>query len=687
MSLYIGRLSSRTRRDELERVFRRFGRCNVRLKDGYGFVVYDYPPNAEKALRAFQGRNICGEPLTLTWSNKQPRPFKKFARADRSYEPLRVRRSSRGGGHGNRKLDLNVKQDHSMNIEQLESHGVRLSSADLLNAEMDYYLDHVKVYTKEDNHDYGEDLLNGGGQVEPSLMDGDRWDGQCHNLSIGNDIEHEMAFDRYIRYDKKDDDENHRIVYGGSPAAQSPQEKIARELICEGIMNHPEDSKAQQACYLCGALGHKKHNCSRENTSGRYFSVFDSRQDDVISRGDRGQGGLESFGSNTQAKLQQDRDPLRTKQFNDTRKASGSRKRGRLIENGSSPIAKKTDKAWEKDYGGKKRSERRGGTPKRHSAKKARPSPLHPDYNASRSSSKSKSIKHMQRSISGSRSRSKSSRARLSSTDLRSSSISQYSRSRSSKSSSRSSSPTSLSLSVSLGGHLPSSSNKGHLNFKGTLDKSNSPESKEIIVGGESAKGDVELENVKCENRITPVAIENVGSSAKVENEVEKDQAMQRGNSDNHMAPRSGSQVKNPSTPLSEKAPISAGSLSPENLREIKGSRDFDALTTEDVIVPHIKNDSELTSSLSTNISPEELCMVMKHYGLEPPDENGRHLSAEAYFGSARLWPWEIVYYRRLKKGPISTENYARRVAQNKEFGIVDKYIRSSSGWGELNHP
>jgi phage regulator Rha-like protein len=49
------------------------------------------------------------------------------------------------------------------------------------------------------------------------------------------------------------------------------------------------------------------------------------------------------------------------------------------------------------------------------------------------------------------------------------------------------------------------------------------------------------------------------------------------------------------------------------------------------------------------------------------------------------LWPWEIIHYRRLKKGLISIENYARRVDQNREFGIVDKYIRSSSGWGELH--
>ncbi|XVF55810.1 hypothetical protein PTKIN_Ptkin06aG0066800 [Pterospermum kingtungense] len=678
MSLYIGHLSSRTRWDELEHVFRRFGRCNVRLKDGYGFVVYDHPPNAEKALRTLQGRNICGEPLTLTWSKQQPRPLKKFARADRSYGHRALRSSSRGGDYGNRKLDLNVQQDYRMSIEQPDVHGVRLNS-DLLDAEIDYNLDHFEEYAREDNHDYGEDLLNKGGEVEPTLIDGDRWDGQRHDLSNGYDVEHEMEFDRYIGYDRKDDNENHRIVYSNrSPAKQSPQEKIEKELIGEGTMDHPKDSEVHQACYSCGAPDHKRHNCPHRNASGRYFSRLDHRHDNDIGKGGRGHGGLPNFGSSSQAKLQQDKDPLRTKRFKDTRKASGSGKHGRLMENGSSRISKETERAWEKDYVGKKRSRRRDGTPKTHSVKKARPtsSPLHPDYSRSRSRSKSRSIKHMPRSVSQSRSRSISSRAHSSSTHLKS---------RSSKSSSRSGSPTSLSLSVSLGRPLPSSPNKGQLNLKGTLDKSNSPESKEIIVGGELLDDDVKLENAKLENRVAQVNIQNAGSFAEIETEVEKDQTMLTGNSDNHMTARSVPRVKNSSTPFSETGALAAGSLSPERLREIKGSQDFDALKTEDVIAPLPKTDSAVTSGRSTSISPEELCMVMKHYGLEPPNENERHLSAEAYFGSARLWPWDIVYYRRLKKGPISTENYARRVAQNKEFGIVDKYIRSSSGWGELN--
>ncbi|XP_022744789.1 serine/arginine-rich splicing factor 4-like [Durio zibethinus] len=690
MSLYIGHLSSRTRRNELEHVFQRFGRCNIRLKDGYGFVVYDYPPNAEKALRVLHGRNICGEPLTLAWSNKQPRPFKKISRADRSYdhEPLRVRSSSRGGDYGNRKLDLNVQRDYKMSIDQPESHDVRLNSADLRNAEIDYHQDHVNEYTREENHDCGEDLLNESGRVVTNLVDSDRWDGQSHDLSKGNDVEHEMEFDRYIGYDRKDDDENHQIVYSGS-AAQCPQEKIARELIGEGTLNHPKDSKVHQACYSCGALGHRKRNCPYEKTSRRYFSGFDHRHDGDIGRGGRGQGGMETFGSNSREKQQQDKDPLRTKRSEDTRKASGSGKHGRLIKSGSSPIAKESDRAWEKDYGGKKRSRRRDRTPKRHSAKKARliSSSLHPDYNASRSHSKSKSIKHMPRPISWSRSRSISSRAHSLSTNLRTSLISHYPRSISSKSSSMLSSPTSLSLSVSLSRPLPSPLNKVQFNLRGTLDMSNSPESTEIMVRGEPAEGDVELENANFENRVALVDMKNARSSASVETEVEKDQAIQRDDSDNHMTSRSVSQAKNPSTPDSEKGAFAAGYLSPERLREIRSSQDFDALTTKDVVLPLIKIDSELTSGCSTSISLEELCMVMKHYGLEPSDENQRHLSVEAYFGSACMWPWEIIYYRRLKKGPISTENYASRVAQNKEFGIVDKYVRSSSGWGELNRP
>jgi hypothetical protein len=91
------------------------------------------------------------------------------------------------------------------------------------------------------------------------------------------------------------------------------------------------------------------------------------------------------------------------------------------------------------------------------------------------------------------------------------------------------------------------------------------------------------------------------------------------------------------------------------------------------------KNGRNKSLKLTTN----EVISALKHYGIEAQESSDQ--SVEKYFGAARLWPWEIIYYRRRKKGPISTENYAKRLEQNKEFGIVDQYVRSSSGWWECD--
>jgi len=97
----------------------------------------------------------------------------------------------------------------------------------------------------------------------------------------------------------------------------------------------------------------------------------------------------------------------------------------------------------------------------------------------------------------------------------------------------------------------------------------------------------------------------------------------------------------------------------------------------QDVVV---KNGRNKSLKLTTN----EVITALKHYGVEAQEDSSDQ-PVEKYFGAARLWPWEIIYYRRRKKGPISTENYAKRLEQNKEFGIVDQYVRSSSGWWECD--
>ena len=84
------------------------------------------------------------------------------------------------------------------------------------------------------------------------------------------------------------------------------------------------------------------------------------------------------------------------------------------------------------------------------------------------------------------------------------------------------------------------------------------------------------------------------------------------------------------------------------------------------------------------NQTPETMkCTVYMAVMKEVYRNDGRPEFGIENHGAARFWPWESILYRRLKRGPISTENYERRKAQNEEFGIKDRFIRSSSGWWE----
>ena len=86
MSLHIANLTPRIRKDEIERVFRRFGRCSVHLRNGYGFVVYDLQGDAEIALRSLRGKKICGESIYLSLSKEQPKPLQKFVTTAKTRE-------------------------------------------------------------------------------------------------------------------------------------------------------------------------------------------------------------------------------------------------------------------------------------------------------------------------------------------------------------------------------------------------------------------------------------------------------------------------------------------------------------------------------------------------------------------------------------------------------------------------
>ncbi|KAJ8899131.1 hypothetical protein K2173_010620 [Erythroxylum novogranatense] len=669
MSLHIGNISSRIRRDELERVFQRFGRCSVRLKDGYGFVVYEFPPHAEKALRALRRSYICGEQLTLSWSNKQPRAFKGSARSEGSYEARHGRDTRREEDIVGRNLaDSSDYGDSRMNIiKQPDSNVGRIGSANMLDEEIAYHQDGTKDFIRE-GHDYREDALEGHMGVR-NPVDDDRWGHQFHDPMDGNGVDNGLEFDRYEPnkvYDEKIDDYSRQMTYTGGSALGSSH-NIGRAHIGEGTSKHPNDAKRRGNCYRCGGSGHKMRNCPQKNASRRNLTSFDHRHD--IDRRGRDKEELERFRSRSREGLRSRDANLNMQLLNDMKPGSG----GRSMIGGSYQVSQETDKSVRQDYVGKKRNKKEIGSPKRLNTKKARRSVSSSlsDYTPSKLQSTLPSSKQVPRSSSHSRLRSLSSRGNSGSFHSRSTSKSPNSRSRSirSKSRSRSSSPTSLSLSVSLGRPLPSSSNKAQLIPKGSVD--NTPESKDILIEPEqTARVDTQLEDTKLEGGLLAVNNNTAVSISRMESEIEKDEPLNKNSCVRQITSRALNEGTDPSTQLADKA-IATESSYKEVLNETGECPDSEAAD-----VAYSRHTASLTS--------DELFMVLKHYGFELQEEHKNH-TAEAYFGSARLWPWEIIYYRRLKKGPITVENYARRIEQNREFGIIDKYVRSSSGWGELS--
>ncbi|XP_028787678.1 serine/arginine-rich splicing factor 6-like [Neltuma alba] len=495
MSLHIGNLSTRTRRDELERVFCRFGHCNVRLKgEGYGFVVYDFPPDAEKALRALQGRNICGEQLTLTWSKKQPKSFQRFARSGRNYEMQRGRNSDMAG-FARRKMNLNGWRNYKI------SNDARNNSVDMPSGEREYHHDDFKDYDGEEK-DFRQDFLDDGAGAHHNFEDNGRWGESIHDSSIDNGNENAVEFDQYEPYhgyDRKHENENHNLGYSGGSPAENSRKNVGRARIGEEASNRPRDPAYGQTCYRCGDSGHKMRNCPNKDSSHRKYNKWDDGEDGKINWKRRSEDDPKKFGSGSQVKLQSGGDTSFPKHQKNESWLPDSR-HYQTRESKFSPAAKAIEQSQGNEYEGRKRGRKGIGSPKRSQGKKARRSitpSLQSDRIASCLNSISQSSKSLQRSHTRSRSRSASSRAHFSSPDLRSS-RSHYSMGRS-PNSKRSSTPSSLS--VSLGQPLQSATNEIHLNSKGsTLDVA-APESLDKLVGqGQQSDRNLELENDKSKD-------------------------------------------------------------------------------------------------------------------------------------------------------------------------------------------
>uniref|UniRef100_A0A915BBJ1 RRM domain-containing protein n=1 Tax=Parascaris univalens TaxID=6257 RepID=A0A915BBJ1_PARUN len=90
--VYIGRLSYRASERDIEHFFRGYGRIrDIVLKNGFGFVEFDDPRDADDAVYELNGKDLCGERIILEFSRRGPRGRGMYDR----YPP--PRRESRYG--------------------------------------------------------------------------------------------------------------------------------------------------------------------------------------------------------------------------------------------------------------------------------------------------------------------------------------------------------------------------------------------------------------------------------------------------------------------------------------------------------------------------------------------------------------------------------------------------------------
>ncbi|MQM00133.1 hypothetical protein Taro_032867 [Colocasia esculenta] len=639
MSLFLGNLPAYIHQEDLERVFRRFGRCDVQLKkDGYGFAIYEVPENAERALRSLRGKQICGQNIALDWSRKQPGAFQRFPRPKRFYEPYHGR-NFRDEENGERSKDQRPHRNFAMGRGRRPMFVHRGHRFD----EMDYAPKDASGHREEKGPSLKE-RSNAGDAVDPNASGNDRWGEPDNDSSDGNGIETEADFERYEPsrgFDRRYDNENNQTPGSdGSPMRGSSPDK-----------------------------GHKMRNCPRGDRSRTdKFDRFE-RRDNEMNFIARDEGGLKRKRPTSWGRSNAGRNSASVRPHTKDGKVSQSQKPRKISRRDSSPESMGNHHhRHRRGSSGRKKSKHESGTLKKQHRKRSKrrshSSSLHSDSVASSSRSKSQSSRSVSGISSRSRSRSVSSRSHSESSSSRSGSSLSKSRSTRSRSMSRS---KTRSFSVSLD---QKSSPKDAVaaidpSAEGEALHASSPDSKQPLAANSSSelKGIFEDENAVTSSKVDVDTCEGQNAGNGCEDE-------------NFPNLNTGHKEKEPCMDLLEKFSFSYGKSS-ENL----GDETIIGESQSERTSPQIP--VRCQDNICAGMSPHEMCKVLKHYGLAAPEESKPGLTVGSYFGAARLWPWEMIYYRRLKRGPITTENYARRVAQNKEFGIADKYIRSSSGWGE----
>ncbi|KAK9170344.1 hypothetical protein Syun_002484 [Stephania yunnanensis] len=281
MSLFIGNLSPRVRRDEVERAFHRFGHCKIQIRDGFGFAHYDLPGNAENALRALRGRIICGNPINLTWANKQPKSFQRNIGGSRFREPHFGRGSRRREDYGTR-TDSRNQLALNTNVEQSFEREEELDLNNCLDQEAGHSRGDVVDHEGDNHLDAKENLVDQGATIEPNHGESGRWGESGGNPLDGNEVENGLSFDRYDPYHGYDrtneGKDNHVTSSYDSYALGSLREKALVGRPGDATSKPLDNSEIQHRCFLCGKIGHMKLNCPYGDLKGQEkFTRFDRR--------------------------------------------------------------------------------------------------------------------------------------------------------------------------------------------------------------------------------------------------------------------------------------------------------------------------------------------------------------------------------------------------------------------------
>ncbi|XP_004074177.1 serine/arginine-rich splicing factor 4 isoform X2 [Oryzias latipes] len=110
--VYIGRLSYRAREKDVERFFKGYGKIlEVDLKNGYGFVEFDDPRDADDAVYDLNGKELCGERVIVEHT--------KGPRRDGGYGG--GGRSGYGRWGGRDRYGPPVRTDYRLIVENLSS--------------------------------------------------------------------------------------------------------------------------------------------------------------------------------------------------------------------------------------------------------------------------------------------------------------------------------------------------------------------------------------------------------------------------------------------------------------------------------------------------------------------------------------------------------------------------------------